>query len=462
MNRRVFVMGLDSVPPELLFGELLEHLPNIRRMIEQGLSGPLRSCHPPITVPAWQVLATSKDPGRLGLYGFRHRKGFAYTDGWTASSQALREPAIWDVIARVGKRSCLVGVPPAYPPKPVHDWSVSCFLTPSAADEYTWPPALKNEVEQLVGTYLFDVQFRVEERDRLLKELYEMTQRRFKIIRHLAATKPWDFFMFVEIGFDRLHHAFWKFFDKQHPKHQPGNQYEGVAKDYYSTVDAEIGELLRLLDDAIVIVASDHGSKGMKGAFCVNDWLVQQGYLTLRQPPDTAVELEQADIDWSRTKAWGWGGYYARIFLNVKGREPQGVIEPADYERVRVELAEALRAVRDPSGAAMQTHVFFPEELYTTCLGDKPDLMVYFDDLCWRSAGTIGHDTLYLSENDTGPDDSVHSMDGIFILYDPQRHWGQRVEGLSLLDVAPTVLDLMGVPVPADMQGRSLAPRLAV
>ena len=104
----------------------------------------------------------------------------------------------------------------------------------------------------------------------------------------------------------------------------------------------------------------------------------------------------------------------------------------------------------------MRVAVFRPEDIYGATRGNPPDLMVYFDDLDWRSAGTVGHGGLYLSENDTGPDDSVHAMDGIFVLHDPSRRHARRAEGASILDIAPTVLELMGVAAPAGMEGRPI------
>lgn len=453
-GRRVIIVGLDSAPPEMLFDRMLPHMPTVAKMIETGLHGPLRSCDPPITVPAWQVMSTSASPGRLGLYGFRHRKGHTYDEAWTPNSLSIREPTIWDLTGRAGLQSCLVGVPPGYPPKPVRGWSIACFLTPPGSARYTHPPDLRGEVEALVGDYEFDVPFRVEDRDAIRDGLFRMTRKRFDVVTHLAATKPWDFFMMVEIGVDRLHHAFWKFFDPEHPRHEPGNRFQHIAADYYRLIDERLAELIDVIGDAVVLVVSDHGSKRMAGALCINQWLIERGWLTLAEHPSVPTPLDQVQVDWARTRAWGWGGYYARIFLNVAGREPAGVIPPERYDAVRADLERELREITDDRGQLMTVAVHRPESLFPQARGDRPDLMVYLNELDWRSAGTVGHPSMYLTENDTGPDDSVHAMDGVFLMWDPLRRYGQQVRDIGLLDVAPSVLTLLGVEVPDAMEGR--------
>ena len=455
--RRVLLIGLDCAPPEIVFDRLRTELPNIEGLRAKGLWGSLESCHPPITVPAWMVMATGKDPGRLGLYGFRHRKGAAYTDGWVATSGAVKEPTVWEICGLQGTRSCVVGVPPSYPPRPVPGWLVGCFLTPDAQRVYTYPAGLRDEIEAVTGGYRFDVEFRIEDRDRLLTDLYEMTECHFKAVRYLMTTRPWDLFWLVEIGVDRVHHAFWKYFDPAHPKYAAGNKYESAIPDYYRFIDTRIGELLALVpDDTVVLIVSDHGAKAMRGAFCINQWLAAEGYLAFERPPETGTSLEKAVVNWSRTRAWGWGGYYARIFFNVRGREPEGVIPPDRLVQEREELTKRLKQLRDPAGRVMNTKVFTPADLYREARGDVPDLLVYLDDLSWRSAGTVGWPSLYLAENDTGPDDAVHAQQGIFILHDPRHVYGQQVAGLRIVDVAPTLLRLLGAAVPGDLMGRPL------
>jgi predicted AlkP superfamily phosphohydrolase/phosphomutase len=206
------------------------------------------------------------------------------------------------------------------------------------------------------------------------------------------------------------------------------------------------------------MLVSDHGTAGMKGAFCINEWLIEKGYLVLKRYPDKVTDLDKCEVDWSKTKAWGWGGYYARIFLNVKGRESNGVISREEYESFRDSLAEEIMSIKGPNGEHLNTKVFKPELLYKQCIGDKPDLMVYFDDLYWRSAGTIGHRSLYLSENDTGPDDSVHWYDGVFIFYSRKdgdgNSKGLNLGRISIYDIAPTILTVMGVNQMDGMQGK--------
>jgi predicted AlkP superfamily phosphohydrolase/phosphomutase len=459
---KVAILGLDSVPPELLFDRLGENLPNIKRMLSKGLHGNLRTCDPPITVPAWMVMFTGKNPGKLGIYGFRHRRAGSYTDGYIVNSTHVKQPTVWERLGEKGLRSVIIGMPPGYPAVRMKDGvMVSCFLTPNQEKPFTYPPELKDEILGLNGgRYEFDVVFRTEDRERLRRDLFEMTERRFDVAEHLAKTQKWDFFALHEIGFDRLHHAFWKFVDPSHPKYVRGNEYESVFADYYAMADRRIGRLLDIFgEDCLTFVLSDHGSKGMHGAFCVNEWLAKQGYLVYTEPPSNVVDVDKAQVDWKRTKAWGWGGYYARIFFNLKGREPNGLIEPTDLPREKRELKERIRLITDDKGKQMNNTVFEPLELYGEAVGDSPDLMVYFDDLNWRSAGTVGHGSLYLPENDTGPDDSVHSMEGIFLMYNPRRNLGGRtINGAEIADIAPTLLQLYGLDLKGfgDFDGRVL------
>ena len=446
---------MDCASPKLLFEEFIDDLPNIQRLMGKGVHGKLRTIIPPITIPAWLSMVTGKDAGRLGLYGFRHRKNNSYTDIWLATRDRLKDRTLWHILGEHNLKSTVVGLPPSYPVEPIKGHIVSGFMTPDTNRQYTHPPELKHEIQNLVGEYLFDVVFRTDKKDQVLEQVYEMTRKRFTVIRHLLENKEWNLFFFVEIGLDRLQHGFWKYHDPTHHLHEPGNRFQSAIKDYYKYLDEEIGRLLEIIDDdTIVFIVSDHGAKAMKGCFCVNEWLIEQGYLKLRKSPEGVTDLEKADIDWSRTKAWGWGGYYARIFINLKGREAQGIVPPSEYDEVRDEISARIMEIKDPQGTGMKNMVLKPEETYSICNGDPPDLMVFFDDLSWRSAGTIGHGSMYLPENDKGPDDAVHDWQGVFMIYDPKHDNGKFVDDRSILDIAPTILKAMDIPIPADMKGK--------
>jgi len=459
MEKKVLVIGLDSAPAEIVF-DRREELPVLRELIENGLYGSLRSSDPPITIPAWMVMCTGKDPGKLGLYGFRHRKDYSYKDIWIATSQSIKERAVWDIIGEQGGQSCLVSVPPSYPPSPVNGWLISCFITPDTIKNYTYPQELKQEIAALVDNYILDVTFRTDMKHKLLREIYEMTEKRFKVVKHLLTTKTWDFFMFVEIGPDRIHHAFWKFFDEEHPLHTPGNPFENAVKNYYRYLDKELGDLLSLLDEnTVVFVVSDHGAKKMDGGICINEWLQQEGYLTLRKQPTEQTGMRLEMIDWQHTKAWGEGGYYCRLFMNVEGREPNGIIPQASYEQVRDEIRQKLEGITDEEGRCINTRVFKPEEAYRDCKNIPPDLIVYLGDLDWRSAASVGVGSVYIYENDTGPDDANHAEDGIFIWSAPEKLGVESQELYSIYDIAPTVLRYFGIDVPTEMIGRPLIER---
>ncbi|RLI73501.1 nucleotide pyrophosphatase [Archaeoglobales archaeon] len=444
---KVFVIGLDSAPPELLFSEFIDDLPNIRKLLGKSIYGPMKSCIPAITIPAWICMATGKTPGELGLYGFRHRKNFSYNDMWIAHSLMVNEKAIWDRIGEKGLKSILVSVPPSYPPKKINGCLISCFITPDSSVNYTHPKELKSEVEKLVGNYVFDIVFRKDDKDSVKEEIWEMTEKRFEVIRYLIQEKEWDYFQFVEIGLDRVHHAFWKYFDKHHHLYEPNSKYKNVIRDYYRLLDKEIGKTLELidLDEAAVVIVSDHGIKRMKGAFAINQWLIEEKLLKIKNPEvlENPIKFEQLDVDWANTIAWAWGGYYARIFLNVDGREPKGTIKQSEYESVRDEVADAIKSIRGPNGEKWDTNVFYPEEIYPTSKGDKPDMMVYLDNMYWRAAGTLGYDSHYLPENDTGPDDAMHSEYGVFMLYMPEAE--QKRVDLSIYDFNKIILNLFGI-----------------
>jgi predicted AlkP superfamily phosphohydrolase/phosphomutase len=185
--------------------------------------------------------------------------------------------------------------------KPINGYVVTDFLTPSTKSQYTHPPELKEEVERISGGYVLDVEdFRTPDKEALLRRVYAKTEKHFRVAKHLMQTKPWDFFMLVEMGVDRIHHGFWSYMDPMHPKYQAGNPFEHAIRDSYRFVDREVGELIGLApSDTVVMVVSDHGAKKMDGGIC---------FAVNGVPPDLIVYF--GDLHWRSVGSVGLGSIY--------------------------------------------------------------------------------------------------------------------------------------------------------
>ena len=454
---KICVLGLDCAAPEVVFGD--DRLVNIRRLMEAGVYGRLESVYPPITVPAWMCMCTSQDPGSLGVYGFRNRTDYSYDKLGFANSTSIKALAIWDQLAREGKRSIIVGVPPNYPPRKINGISVGCFLTPDTTkNDFTHPASFKSKVNDLVGEYPVDVKnFRTDRKDWLKDEIFKMSEKQWKLVHSLLKEQEWDYFHFVDIGLDRMHHGFWNYFDEKHVLFEPGNPYQNAIPEYYLWLDEQIGKALELLDeDTLVLVVSDHGAQRLDGGIAVNEWLIREGLLVLNEYPQALTPFDKLNVNWSKTRVWSEGGYYARVFFNVQGREPQGVIPQSEYESFQNEIKAKFEALADDKGQPLKSLVFKPKELYQNVRNVAPDLIVHFGGLYWRSIGTVGHPAIHVQENDTGPDGCNHAQFGTFILAAPNCPLTGEYEGARLLDIAPTLLDLAGYEIPDSMQGRSL------
>ena len=436
---KLLVIGLDCLEPSLL-ESWKESLPNLSALIEGGWFKKLKSTIPPITIPAWVSMFSGKDPGELGIYGFRNRKPGSY-ELFIPNATHVREKRLWEIASENNLRCFSIAVPLTYPPVGINGIMISSFLTPEGAEDFTYPKGFAGKLDKLCGgRYIIDVKnFRTEEKDKLLKDIYLMTERRFNLVEALLK-EDWDLFIFVEMGPDRMHHGFWRFMDKNHRLYKPGNPYEDAIPNYYAYLDGRIGKILdSIKGEFAAIIVSDHGAKPMKGAISVNDLLEKEGFLKFKRKPNERTRLTPDMVDWSRTRAWAEGGYYARVMLNLKGREPQGIVDKKDYQKLREELKELL------SGVVEGTKVFYPEKIYRSINGLPPDLIVHFGDLFWRSAGTVGNSSIYLFENDTGPDDANHSEFGVFLAYPKASFDLPQGDVVDIKEVFRISLDVLGI-----------------
>ncbi|MEA5466698.1 alkaline phosphatase family protein [Leptothoe sp. PORK10 BA2] len=457
---RLIIIGLDCMEPSLVFEQWRDDLPNLSRLMSQGSYGRLESSIPAITVPAWSCMMTGRDPGELGIYGFRNRATRDYQNMAIADGRAVRFPRLWDYLGDAGWKVAALSVPGTSPPYKVNGSMVSCFLTPSPQVTFTHPPELGEQIRRWMPDFMMDVpEFRSEDKAEILSNIHKLCDQRFTLAEKLIAQDQPDFLMLVDMGVDRIHHAFWKPMDPRHPDYVPGMPFSTAIHDYYCYVDQRVGQLLTQCDDdTAVLVVSDHGAQPLMGGICINEWLMDQGYLTLKEKPSEPTALDQVEVDWEQTQVWGAGGYYARIFLNVKGREPQGTIPLKEFKAFREQLIEQLEAITFPDGSPMEVKAYIPQETYQKVRGMAPDLLVYFDWLAWRSVGSVGTGELYAKGNDTGPDDANHAQYGLMIFHDPQApQGGQVLKNAQMYDILPTMLHRYGLNGPEDLRGKVLS-----
>lgn len=461
--RKVLMIGLDGCNPDLVY-DWQEELPNIRGLMERGLHGRIASTVPPITPQAWTAVLTGKNPGKFGFWDFSYRDDFSYGEPKLVNSRKSRSltDTLDTILPKYDKKIALINVPVTYPPVEIpNGYCISSFMTPSVEHAYTYPAELRNEVEDLVGEYLLDAStsetnFRKMDRDQVLERIFKMDQQRFDLTHHFMG-KGCDLIFTVIMGTDRMPHLFWRFMDSAHFRHVADSKFKNAIKEHYKYCDSEIGRLIEAADkETVVMVLSDHSVQRLDGRININDWLIEQGYLKLKTKPEAPVPLKKADIDWENTTAYGTG-YTGQIYLNLKGREAQGIVDEEDYDRVLDELAEKIVAIRDEKGNALQSDVVRRKDIYNGPYAQyAPDLFMEIDNFNWNVSEAIGHDSIYSYDTALGEDDGGHGPYGIFAMAGAGVPKRGQVEDIRLLDVAPTVLKLFGLNVPADMDGKSL------
>ena len=441
---RVLVIGLDGAAPPLVFDRFKGALPALGAFAGAAISGELESTLPATSVPAWPALVSGRDPGELGLYGPRQRTDHSYAPPAAAGSRALPREALWDVLGAAGGESIVLGLPPGYPPLPLRGLAVADALTPPEAEVFTAPPELSGRIRALVGRYEFDLrQQGPGDPEALLARAAALTRQRFGLLRALLAERDWRLALAVDPTLDRLQHAYW---------HDPA-----LLQRHYALVDEEVGRTLEAVGPATVVaIVSEHGARASRGGFAVNDWLAREGYLCVEGAREGgAAPLERAGVDWRRTAAWAEGGPAVRLMLNVQGREPEGTVEPRRYEALRNEIKRKLEALAGPDGKSMGNRFHKPEEVYQATRRVVPDLIGVLGGYAWRAVGAVGHEELFLPAVE-GVSSGGHAEKGLLLLRWPRHGPNGRRQGLGILDLYPTLLTALGLPVPERLAGRAV------
>ena len=330
--------------------------------MQDGLHGRLVSTVPPITVPAWMAMMTSQDPGMLGIYGFRNRESHAYEDTFTVNATHVQATTVWNILSRNRLRSVVMGVPLTYPPKPLNGVLVGCFLTPDNSAELHVSARISSRASNALagGEYIIDVKdFRNDDkqRDAGADRGHDRTALP-RLSRHCSREEEWDFAMMVEMGPDRLHHAFWRYFDPgTSPVRDRATSSKTSCTTTISSMDARDRPHGRRAPARYV---GDRGLRPRRQAHggrnrASTTSSMREGYLALKSTTEhSPTRLKPDMVDWTRTTAWGDGGYYARVFLERPG--PRAARAPSRPPTSHASARELARQARGTGRRERRTH----------------------------------------------------------------------------------------------------------
>ncbi|MBI3893592.1 MAG: alkaline phosphatase family protein [Candidatus Wallbacteria bacterium] len=474
---RVFIVGIDGGTLDLIEPWAREgKLPNFRRMMEEGVTGQLESTIHPLTPQAWASFLTGQNPGKHGIYDFGERVEGKY-ELTLATSLSRRGTAIWDHLRAAGRTCGIVNVPLTYPPAPVPGFMVAGMHTSDPRRAFE-PASLYEEVRGRFPDYQIDVMsYWYDCYDPFLEELARMHRTREALVLDLYSRHRPDLMVAVFVSSDRVCHALWKQCDlpgtggtRRGWKH--ANEIERV----YRTLDATLGKVLDAAGDDPVIAMSDHGFGSLEKDVYLNKYLADAGFLRFRGKRSaldrilgrTGSELSSAErsfesVDWARTRAYSHG-LFGNIYVNLKGREPAGTVEPGSQEeKLKDEIVAGLAALTDPEdGRPIVDRVYRKEELYWgECVRRAPDLLVRMRNYAYITRGAAEFswtDSIVSAPllNHSGN----HRVEGIFLARGGPFKRGARVEGAHIMDLAPTALHLMGEEVPGEIDGKVLSAAL--
>ncbi|HXM56895.1 MAG TPA: alkaline phosphatase family protein [Candidatus Dormibacteraeota bacterium] len=454
---RVLVVGLDALDPTLVEAWLPD-LPNIRRLCETGIHGPLESIVQPVTPAAWTAAISGRNPGHFGFTDFVYRQRPGYGPFRLVHSGAIGTPTLHRMVGGHGLRLAMIGVPVSYPPVRADGAvCVSCFMAPTLGSGITSPPELQQEILAATSSpYLLDVTAEESEtldepaRRELAARLVEYDRQRFDIARHLMR-REWDLLFLVCMGTDRVGHYFMRHQDPAHRRHVAGGPFADTMREQYRYCDRRLGELVEEAGpDTAVLVMSDHGMQRCDGHVHLNQWLYEHGYLKLRRTPDGPTPLDRADVDWAATRAWA-RGYGGQVYCNVRGRDPAGRVQPDDVPALCAEIEGRLR-----DDLSLPVAAYLGRDLYDGPAADRcPDLCLQLDGLHYLNADRVGGPDVVVPLGPDGVDDGSHAPYGFLAMAGAGVSPLGRFASMHLLDVAPTILDLLGLP-DHGLEGRAL------
>jgi predicted AlkP superfamily phosphohydrolase/phosphomutase len=499
MRHKVYIIGIDGATFRLIDPLIAQgKLPTFKYIIDHGVRGVLRSTLPPNSAVAWSSFMTGLNPGKHGVFGFLalapERGQVVLTNGAHVKAKTL-----WEMVSAPERRVAVLNVPMTYPPRPVNGILVS-GMDASFLKNFTYPVDFGNELLERFPNYQIDFPFVHHKtfQAKLRQQLSELIDARKNAMLYLLEKVEPDLFVGVFTCTDRIQHHFWHCLDATHPKHNRAEE-ETIVADMYEQIDRALGLFLERMDEqTTLLVLSDHGFCGSVERFLVNQWLWQKGWLRPVERPRTsswsrvlravkrsprlyelarkvksaspglkplalrerAVNRSLSDkIDWPATKAY----YFPPgIRINLKGREPFGVVEPAEFESLRETIVEQLKKVRNESGAPVVENIWRKEEVYAGPHSElAPDIVLVpcLSHLDARRNFSLGRrmrvqerGQLFVTDGPSGD----HAPDGIVLGIGRHLKEGFVLDGAEIMDIAPTVLYGLGLPIPTEMDGQLL------
>jgi len=513
-DKKVLVIGLDGATFDLLEPWVEQgKLPTLAGLMKKGARGNLMSTLQSNSAQAWSSFVTGINAGRHGIYDFIRPIPKSYEVQFT--NAGLREgTSLWKTISDHDMRVGVVNVPMTYPPEAVNGFMIAGVDSPGIHSGFVSPPEIFDEIENHVGNYILEAGvtglIRRGRPDLALEGMYNTIDIRLKAAKYFLTNKPWNFFMVVFTEPDRVQHFYWKYIDRNHPNHhiEEVDKYGDAIFSIYDKLDKAVSELLELVpEDTTVFVMSDHGGgASTHKTFYINKWLCSTGYLTygsksgakdvlgglkkkimrqtsfflsariprnvkerlvrffpkLHQRVGSATMLE--NIDWSKTKVYSRENA-ATISINLKGREPRGIVQLEEYESLIAEISNTLMAVKCPdTGKPIVGKVWRKEEIYSGPYIDlAPDLLLEWNDYAYiqrpsfldEEGGFIkvlrGKE-LEKAERISRPS-GIHRPNGILIGVGDGIKKGEKIQDARLMDLHPTVLHALGLPVPGQVEG---------
>lgn len=501
-GKRILIIGLDGATFDIIQPMVKAgRLPTFERLMRHGAYGNLKSTVLPITPPAWTSFMTGKNPGKHGVFAFYTQSRTSY-ETQMATGLSIKAKKIWDYLD--SEHIGLIDIPLTFPPEEINGYMISGWPVPSEESIFTYPPGLHTEIIREVGSYMMDTTI-ISVHTQMaptetLRHLYMYTDSRKDASLYLIEKKgPFDIFVVVFRGTDFLQHVAFKFLDEEYRRKNPdiSKKFHDVLFQFYERMDTVVADLMRVMgEDAVTILMSDHGAGPLKKKFYINRWLKQEGFLSLKRGnSSTGMHVREkplADIlqrlgasylnffmpsaikrlripylkpyvkhpscliDWKKTKAFAnltWPDEIIRI--NMEGREPEGAVSQRDYEHIREEIIKRLTDVKDPeTGQKIIDKAYKREEAYHgPYVQDAPDILVLTRDTSYVFSPALDDGDLFERPEDPR---APHRMDGIFIIKGPDIKSGQVLSGLNITDIAPSVLYLMGKPIPESMDGRMI------